>query len=92
MVIGTKSHPRVTYLDTNNFYFSATDAVYGSNLESVKWKCNRRFNSKNYQSDNFINNQQMWIDCLKPGSNKNECKCKRCGCIWSHSGAIDYFK
>ena len=92
MVIGTKSHPRVTYLDTNNFYFSATDAVYGSNLESVKWKCNRRFNSKNYQSDNLINNQQMWIDCLKPGSNKNECKCKRCGCIWSHSDAIDYFK
>ena len=92
MVIGTKSHPRVTYLDTNNFYFWAIDAVYGSNLESVKWKCNRRFNSKNYQSDNLINNQQMWIDCLKPGSNKNECKCKRCGCIWSHSDAIDYFK
>ena len=36
MVIGTKSHPRITYLDTNNFYFWAIDAVYGSNLESVK--------------------------------------------------------
>ena len=25
------------------------------------------------------NNQQMCIDCLKPRSNKNERKCKKCG-------------
>ena len=31
-----KSHPKVTYLDTNNFYGLAINAVYGSNLESVK--------------------------------------------------------
>ena len=26
------------------------------------------------------NNQQKSIDCLKPRSNKNELKCKNCGC------------
>ena len=26
------------------------------------------------------NNQQKWIDCLKPRPNKNELACKRCGC------------
>ena len=38
----TKSYPRVTYLDTNNFYgWAIINALYGSNLESVK--SNRRF-------------------------------------------------
>ena len=32
MVIKTKSHSRVTYLDTNNFYWTI-NSVYGSNLE-----------------------------------------------------------
>ena len=37
MVIKTKSHPRVTDLDANNFYgWAMINAVYGSNLESVK--------------------------------------------------------
>ena len=36
MVIKTKSHPRVTDLDVNNFYgWAMINAVYGSNLESV---------------------------------------------------------
>ena len=26
------------------------------------------------------NNQQLCIDCLKPRSNKNKFKCKKCGC------------
>ena len=26
------------------------------------------------------NNQQMCIDCLKPRSNKSECKCKKSDC------------
>ena len=26
------------------------------------------------------NNQQKYIDCLKPRSNKNELECKKCGC------------
>ena len=33
MEIGTKPHPRVTYLDKNNFYVWAITAVYGSNIE-----------------------------------------------------------
>ena len=42
----TKSHPRVTYLDTNNFYgWAVINVVYGSNLESVK--SNKRLYSKN---------------------------------------------
>ena len=31
----TKSHPRLTYLHTNNIYVLEINAVYGSNLESV---------------------------------------------------------
>ena len=61
MVIRTKSNPRVTYLDTNNFYGWLINAVYGSNLESV-----------NLSKRLWTNNQQMFIDCLKPRSNKNE--------------------
>ena len=42
MVIKTKSHPRVTYLDKNNFYgWEMINVVYVSNLESVK--SNKRF-------------------------------------------------
>ena len=26
------------------------------------------------------NNQQVYIDCLKPRSNKNKFECKNCGC------------
>ena len=79
MVIETKSHPRVTDLDANNFYgWAMINAVYGSNLESVK--SNKRFYSKKYQSDNLKNNQQKCVDSLKPRSNKNEHECKKCGC------------
>ena len=78
-----KSHPRVTYLGTNNFYGQAAiNAAYGSNLKSVK--SNKGFYSKKYQTDNLAknlhtNNQQKCIDCLKPISNKNERECKKCG-------------
>ena len=54
MVIKSKSHSRVTYLDTNNFYW-AIDSVYGSNLESGNLA--KRFHT---------NNQQKCVDCLKP--------------------------
>ena len=64
----TKSHPRVTYLDTNKFYW-AINAVYGSNLESVNLSKRLR-----------TNNQQKRIDWPKPRSNKNECEFKKCGC------------
>ena len=64
----TKSHPRVTYLDTNKFYW-AINAVYDSNLERV-----------NLSKRLCTNNQQKCIDCLKPRSNKNERECKKCGC------------
>ena len=69
MVIKTKSHPRVTYLDTNNFYGLAINVVYCSNLESVSLV--KRLHT---------NNQQKCIECLKPRSNKNEHECKKCGC------------
>ena len=62
-----KSHPKVTYIDTNNFYW-VINAVYGSSLESGNLA--KRF---------CANNQQKCIDCLKPRSNKNECECKKCG-------------
>ena len=64
-----KSHPRVTYLDTNNFYGLALNSVYGSNLESV-----------NLAKRLHTNNQQKCIDCLKPRSNKYERECKKYGC------------
>ena len=51
---------------------------FESNLESVK--SNKRFYLKKYQSDNHTNSQQKYIDCLKPRSNKNERKCKKCDC------------
>ena len=69
MVIQTKSHPRVTYLDTNNSYGLAINVVYCSNLESVSLV--KRLHT---------NNQQKCIECLQPRSNKNECECKKCGC------------
>ena len=79
MVIKTKSHPRVTYLDKNNFYgWEMINVVYVSNLESVK--SNKRFLSKKYQSDNQTSNQQKRIDCLKRRSNQNERECKKCDC------------
>ena len=57
MVIKTKSHPRVTDLDANNFYgWAMINAVYGSNLESVK--SNKRFYSKKYQIDNLTNSNK----------------------------------
>ena len=61
----TKSHPKPV-------------VDFESNSESVK--SNKRFYSKKYQSDNYTNNQQVCIDCLKPRSNKNELECKKCGC------------
>ena len=63
-----KSHARVTYLETNNFY-REINAVYGSNLESVNLA--KRFHK---------NNQQKCINCLKPKANKNERECKKCRC------------
>ena len=54
MVIKSKSHSRVTYLNTNNFH-CAIDSVYGSNLESGNLA--KRFHK---------NNQQKCVDCLKP--------------------------
>ena len=36
MVFKTKSHLRVTYLDTNNFYGWTINVVCGSNLKRVK--------------------------------------------------------
>ena len=67
MTIATKikSHPKVTYLDTNNFYWTI-NAVYGSNLKSDSLA--KRLHT---------NNQQMCIDCFKPRSNKNERDFKR---------------
>ena len=57
MVIKTKSHPRVTDLDANNFYgWAMINAVYGSNLESVK--SNKRFYSKKYHIDNLTNSNK----------------------------------
>ena len=84
-----KSHPKVTYLDTNNFYGLAINAVYGSNLESVK--SNDRFYTKKYQSDSLTNNQQKGVDCLKPRSNKNELECKKCGCDYFYVLIIKVF-
>ena len=43
---------------------------FESNSESVK--SNKRFYSKKYQNENYTNNQQKCIHCLKPRSNKNE--------------------
>ena len=39
------------------------------NLESVK--SNKRFYLKKYQRDNHTNNQQKFIDCLKPKCGSN---------------------
>ena len=50
---------------------------FESNSKSVK---SNRFYTKEYQSDNHTNNQQMCIDCLEPRSNKNKIECKKCGC------------
>ena len=63
-----KSHPKVIYLDTNNFYW-AINVAHSSNLKSDNLA--KRLHS---------NNQQMWIDCLKTRSNKNERECEKCGC------------
>ena len=63
MATKIKSHPKVTYLDTNNFYWTI-NAVYGSNLKSDSLA--KRLHT---------NNQQMCIDCFKPRSNKNERDC-----------------
>ena len=69
MVIKTKSHPMITYLDTNNFYGLAIIAVYSSNLKSV-----------NLVKRLHTNNQQNYKECLKPRSNKNKRGSKKCGC------------
>ena len=65
MVIETKSHPKVAYLDMNNFHDWAIDAVYASNLESDSL-------DKNFHT----NDQQKCTDCLKARSNKNKHECK----------------
>ena len=36
--------------------------------------------SNNLTNRLHINNQQKYIDCLKPRSNQNERVCKKCGC------------
>ena len=36
--------------------------------------------SKIYANGFRKNNQKVWIDCLKPRSNKNKSECKNCGC------------
>ena len=69
MVIKTKSHPMITYLDTNNFYGLAIIAVYSSNLKSV-----------NLVKRLHTNNQQNCKECLKPRSNKNKRESKKYGC------------
>ena len=46
----TKSHPRVTYLDTNKFYW-AINAIYGSNLESVNLSKRLRTNNQQKRID-----------------------------------------
>ena len=51
---------------------------FESNSKSIK--SNKRLYSKNYQSYNHTNNQQVCINCLKPRSNKNERQCKKCRC------------
>ena len=51
---------------------------FESNLECVK--SYKWFRSKKYQNDN----QKKCIDCLQPGSNKNERECKKCGCDYFH--------
>ena len=51
---------------------------FESNSKSIK--SNKRLYSKKYQSCNHINNQQLYINCLKPRSNKNERQCKKCRC------------
>ena len=61
----TKSHPKPV-------------VDFESNSKIIK--SNKRFNSTKYQSDNHRNNQQKFIDCLKPRSNKNERECKKYGC------------
>ena len=53
-------------------------ANFECNSESVK--SNKSFYSKKHQSDNHTNNKEMCIDCLKPRSNKNELKGKKCDC------------
>ena len=49
---------------------------FKSNSKSVK-SC-KQFRSKNCQ----IDNKQKCIDYLKPGSNKHERVCTKCGCIY----------
>ena len=34
------------------------------------------------------NNQQVFIDCLKPRSNENKFECKKCG--WTEFYVLDY--
>ena len=52
-------------------------------LESVKsYEC---FRPKNYKGNSLVkalhtNNQEMYIDYLKPRSNKNVLECKKYGC------------
>ena len=50
--------------------------VVDSEYNSKSVKSNKRCYSKKYKSDN----QQKCTDCLKQRSNKNELKCKKCGC------------
>ena len=39
-----------------------------------------RLSSEIYARRFRENNQQVYIDCLKPRSNKNKFECKNCGC------------
>ena len=36
--------------------------------------------SESYAKNFRKNNQKVWIDCLKPRSNKKKFECKNCGC------------
>ena len=42
--------------------------------------CSERLLSEIYARRFLQNNQQVRIDSLKPGSNKNKFECKKCGC------------
>ena len=59
---------------------SCSKPVVDFESNSKNDKSNKMFYLKKYQSDNYTNNQQMCIDCLKPRSNENERQCKNCGC------------
>ena len=58
MWIKTKSHLRATYLDMNNFYGWAINAIYGSNLESGK------SNKRLYWTNTKVTTSQIMNKCV----------------------------